>query len=44
MVCPIIRSKTFTIGQEPRKYCGPEYHNGKTNQPSATRPRVVTPR
>jgi penicillin-binding protein 1B len=42
-VCPIIRSKTFIIGQEPRKYCGPEYHNGRTVQPSATRPRVVSP-
>jgi membrane peptidoglycan carboxypeptidase len=42
-VCPVIRSKTFIIGQEPRKYCGPEYHNGKTIQPSATRPRLVSP-
>ena len=24
--CPVIRTKTFIIGQEPRKYCGPEYH------------------
>jgi len=39
--CPVIRSKTFQIGQEPRRYCGPEYHNGKTIQPSATRPPVV---
>jgi penicillin-binding protein 1B len=31
-VCPVIRSKTFVIGQEPRRYCGPEYHNGKTVQ------------
>ncbi|HKQ51533.1 MAG TPA: PBP1A family penicillin-binding protein, partial [Pyrinomonadaceae bacterium] len=38
-VCPVIRSKTYVIGQEPRKYCGPEYHNGKTIQPSETRPR-----
>jgi hypothetical protein len=43
-VCPVIRSKTFVLGQEPRKYCGPEYHNGKTIQPSATRPRMVSPR
>lgn len=43
-VCPVIRSKTFAIGQEPRKYCGPEYHNGKTIQPAATRPRTVAPR
>jgi penicillin-binding protein 1B len=38
-VCPVIRSKTYVIGQEPRKYCGPEYHNGKTIQPSEGRPR-----
>jgi penicillin-binding protein 1B len=43
-VCPIIRSRTFIIGQEPRKYCGPEYHNGRTVQPSESRPRVVSPR
>jgi penicillin-binding protein 1B len=43
-VCPIIRSKTFVIGQEPRKYCGPEYHSGRTVLPSATRPRTVSPR
>jgi penicillin-binding protein 1B len=43
-VCPIIRSKTFIIGQEPRKYCGPQYHTGKAVAPSETRPRVVTPR
>jgi penicillin-binding protein 1B len=42
-VCPIIRSKTFIIGQEPRRYCGPQYHNGKTIEPSATRPRTVSP-
>ncbi|HEY9403427.1 MAG TPA: PBP1A family penicillin-binding protein [Pyrinomonadaceae bacterium] len=41
--CPVIRSKTFAIGQEPRRYCGPEYHNGQTIMPSGTRPRVVSP-
>ncbi len=39
--CPIIRTKTFVIGTEPRKYCGPEYHRGKTIEPAAGRPRVV---
>lgn len=43
-VCPVIRSRTFVIGQEPRRYCGPEYHNGKTVQPSETRPRLANPR
>ena len=42
--CPVIRTKTFVIGQEPRKYCGPEYH--KKAQPSpapATRSRLANP-
>ncbi|HEY6186391.1 MAG TPA: PBP1A family penicillin-binding protein [Pyrinomonadaceae bacterium] len=37
-VCPIIRSKTFAIGQEPRQFCGPQYHGG-----GASRPRRATP-
>jgi penicillin-binding protein 1B len=39
--CPIIRTKTFTLGTEPKKYCGPEYHRGKTIEPLPARPRVV---
>jgi penicillin-binding protein 1B len=42
--CPIIRTKTFVRGTEPRKYCGPQYHTGKTIEPSGAnpgRPRVV---
>ncbi len=31
--CPIIRSRTFIIGQEPREYCGPQYHNGSLPKP-----------
>jgi penicillin-binding protein 1B len=38
--CPVIRTKTFALGTEPRKYCGPEYHRRKTIEP-ADRPRVV---
>jgi penicillin-binding protein 1B len=33
-VCPVIRSKTFIIGQEPRQYCGPQYHGGSTRKRS----------
>ncbi len=40
--CPIIRTKTFVLGTEPKKYCGPEYHK-QPNDPGATRPRVVKP-
>src|SRR6201991_83584 len=40
--CPIIRTKTFTLGTEPKKYCGPQYHRGKTIEPvEPGRPRVV---
>jgi penicillin-binding protein 1B len=41
--CPIIRTKTFAIGQEPREYCGPQYHTGKTVAPVTTRPRLTRP-
>src|SRR3989441_2803485 len=33
--CPVIRTKTFVLGTEPKKYCGPEYHRGKGTDPSA---------
>jgi len=40
--CPVIRTKTFVLGTEPKKYCGPEYHRqGAT--PQATRPRLTNP-
>jgi penicillin-binding protein 1B len=39
--CPVIRTKTFVLGTEPKKYCGPQYHKGKTIEPSTSRPRVV---
>lgn len=44
-VCPVIRTKTFVIGQEPRKYCGPEFHPQRSRQdPSTlTRPRTISP-
>jgi penicillin-binding protein 1B len=35
--CPVIRTKTFIIGQEPKKYCGPEYHKKATPTPAAAR-------
>ena len=38
--CPVIRTRTFALGTEPKKYCGPEYHRRKTIEPS-DRPRVV---
>ncbi|HKZ81467.1 MAG TPA: PBP1A family penicillin-binding protein [Pyrinomonadaceae bacterium] len=41
--CPVVRTKTFVLGTEPKKYCGPEHHRGKPLDPSETRPRVVNP-
>jgi penicillin-binding protein 1B len=38
--CPVIRTKTFVLGTEPKKYCGPQYHQRNTIEP-AGRPRVV---
>jgi penicillin-binding protein 1B len=41
--CPVIRTKTFVLGTEPKKYCGPEYHRRRTIEPAVDpgRPRVV---
>jgi len=38
--CPVIRTRTFVLGTEPKKYCGPEYHRGRAGDPTG-RPRVV---
>src|SRR5215204_5380455 len=39
--CPVIRTKTFALGTEPKKYCGPQYHKRQTIEPAPDRPRVV---
>jgi penicillin-binding protein 1B len=41
--CPVIRSRTFTIGTEPRRRCGPQFHQNQTIIP-AERPRRTAPR
>lgn len=42
--CPVIKTRTFAIGQEPKKYCGPEYHKKPApTPPVANRARVVNP-
>ena len=41
--CPVIRTKTFQIGTEPRRRCGPQFHTGRDIIPSETRPRRVSP-
>ncbi|MEN3329914.1 MAG: penicillin-binding protein [Acidobacteriota bacterium] len=40
--CPVIRTKTFVLGTEPKKYCGPQYHQRNIIEPAPSgRPRVV---
>jgi penicillin-binding protein 1B len=41
--CPVIRTRTFVLGTEPRKYCGPEYHQRPLASPQSTRPRLANP-
>ncbi|MFN2453760.1 MAG: PBP1A family penicillin-binding protein [Pyrinomonadaceae bacterium] len=41
--CPVSRSKTYVIGTEPRAYCSPQYHTGRSATPGTTRPRLVSP-
>ncbi|HWS86876.1 MAG TPA: PBP1A family penicillin-binding protein [Pyrinomonadaceae bacterium] len=41
--CPVIRTQTFRIGNEPRRRCGPQYHQSQSIVPSETRPRRASP-
>src|SRR6266498_1317797 len=41
--CPVIRTRTFVLGTEPKKYCGPEYHQRPLASPQLSRPRLVNP-
>jgi len=41
--CPVIRTRTFALGTEPKRYCGPEYHQRTLPTPQQTRPRVTNP-
>jgi penicillin-binding protein 1B len=41
--CPVIRTRTFVLGTEPKKYCGPDYHQRVLPLPQTTRPRVINP-
>jgi hypothetical protein len=42
--CPVIRTRTFALGTEPHRRCGPQYHQDQTIIPSETRPRRASPR
>ena len=41
--CPVIRTKTFVLGTEPKKYCGPEYHQRPAPSPSPYRRGLTIP-
>jgi penicillin-binding protein 1B len=41
--CPVIRTRTFVLGTEPKKYCGPEYHQRPLASPQPTRRGLTVP-
>ena len=41
--CPVIRTRTFVLGTEPRKYCGPEYHQRPLASPQPSRRGLTIP-
>ena len=41
--CPVIRTRTFVLGTEPRRYCGPEYHQRPLASPQPSRRTLTNP-
>lgn len=41
--CPVIRTRTFVLGTEPKKYCGPEYHQRPLSSPQPSRRSLPIP-
>jgi penicillin-binding protein 1B len=41
--CPVIRTRTFAVGTEPHRRCGPQYHQNQVIIPGETRPRRASP-
>jgi penicillin-binding protein 1B len=41
--CPVIRTRTFVLGTEPKKYCGPEYHQRPLASPQPSRRGLTVP-
>jgi len=41
--CPVIRTRTFVLGTEPRKYCGPDYHYRPGASPQPSRRTLTIP-
>jgi len=41
--CPVIRTRTFVLGSEPRRYCGPDYHYRPGAAPQPSRRGLTSP-
>ena len=41
--CPVVRTRTFVLGTEPTRYCGPDYHYRPSAPSQPTRPRTANP-
>jgi penicillin-binding protein 1B len=41
--CPVIRTRTFVLGTEPRRYCGPDYHYRPGAMPQPSRRGLTSP-
>jgi penicillin-binding protein 1B len=41
--CPVIRTRTYVLGTEPKRFCSPEYHQRPLASPQQTRPRLTSP-
>jgi penicillin-binding protein 1B len=41
--CPVIRTRTYVLGTEPKRFCSPEYHQRPSASPQQTRPRTTIP-
>lgn len=41
--CPVIRTRTFVLGTEPKRFCSPEYHRGPAASPQPSRRGLTIP-
>jgi penicillin-binding protein 1B len=41
--CPVIRTRTYVLGTEPKKFCSPEYHQRPSASPQPSRRGLTIP-
>jgi penicillin-binding protein 1B len=41
--CPVIRTRTYVLGTEPRQFCGPQYHQRSQAAPQPSRRGLTIP-